>query len=127
MDVCAVPLHSCWKTFRPGQIISFDDKFRTKNVPGLDEYNPNKFSLTGDLRYDPHVYIKSDNEKFVLTLDPKWLATTTSFVNFKMGWIDITGLAVVKSVDPEKIVATPYIIGTPKNELWDMLFGVGSS
>lgn len=121
LDICAVPLHSCWGQFKAGQLISFDDKFRTKNVPGLDDYISSTFHLSGSLNRDPQLYLKQGDEKFILTLDPKWLATTTSFVNFRMGWVDVAGLAVVKYSDENKTIATPYVIGTPKNDFWDML------
>lgn len=123
LDICALSLQDCWENFNVGQIIAFDGKFRTKNVPGLDEYRASSFSLKGNLDKDPQLYLKQNNEKFILQIDPRWLATTTSFVNFKLGWIDVAGIAVVKYYDDEIIIATPYVIGIPKNDFWDMFLG----
>ena len=122
MEVCSQPLDSHWENLEVGQIVSFDTKFRTKNVPGLDEYSPSAYCLKGDLDKDPILYIKKNNRRFVLTLDPRWLTTSTSFANFRMGWVDVAGLAVIKYSDEQMAVATPYLLGVPKNDLWDMLF-----
>lgn len=122
LEVCARPLDSDWEGFTAGQIISFDDNFRTKNVPGLDEYNSSKFCLTGNLDADPILYKKVGKRKLVLTLDPKWITATTSFANFKTGRVDVAGLAVIKSATKQLIVATPYVLGTPRNEFWEQFF-----
>lgn len=122
LEICSQPLGFYWENLKAGQIVSFDTKFRTKNVPGLDEYRPSTYCLKGDLDKDPILYIKKANRRFVLTLDPRWLTTTTSFVNFKMGWADVAGLAVIKYSSKQEVVATPYLLGTPKNDLWDALF-----
>ena len=122
LDIASTPLSSPWHTYRPGQIISFNEKFRTKNVPRLNEYKVSRYDLRGDLKHDPHLYLKRGESKFTLTLDPRWLTTTTSFVNFRMWWINVAGLAIVKSVATKQILATPYVIGTPRNELMELLF-----
>lgn len=121
LEIGAQPLQSNLDNLKVGQIVSLDNKFRTKNVPGIDEYSASSFRLKGDLEKDPILYTKMGKRKFVLTIDPRWITTTTSFVNFKMGWIDIAGIAVVKYAGDELVVATPYMIGTPKNTFWDML------
>jgi len=123
LDIGATSLSSPWSNYRPGQIITFDEKFRTKNVPELDVFKNFGYTLRGDLKFDPYLYAKRDDVKFILAIDPRWMATTTSFVNFRMGWVDVAGLAIVKSVDPKKILATPYVIGTPRNELTELLYG----
>lgn len=119
LEICAAPLGPSFDGLKPGQVISFDDKFRTKNVPGPDECRQSSYSLTGDLDRDPILYLKRGGKKLVLTLDPRWMTTTTSFVNFRMGWVDLAGLAVVKASGGETVIATPYMLGTPKNEFWD--------
>lgn len=125
IEVCSRRLDSNWEDLKAGQIVSFDEKFRTKNVPGLDEYRPSTYCLKGDLDKDPILYRKNSNRRFILTLDPRWLTATTSFVNFKMGWVDVAGLAVIKYSSKQKVVATPYLLGTPKNDMWDEFLSWG--
>lgn len=68
-----------------GQYIEFSNKFRTKNVPYPDLVEKNKFKMRGTLQYDPHLYLKKQNCRFIFTLDPRWMATSTSFVNLNIG------------------------------------------
>lgn len=123
LDINAIPISKDWANIKPGHIIELNNKFRTKNTPGFDDYMNNRYYLKGDLEKDPVIYIKNGNQKLILTLDPRWFTFTTAFVNFKMGWIDIAGIAIVKHVDNEQIIATPYVLGTPKSDMWNELIG----
>lgn len=109
-----------------GHIFNFDGIFRTKNVPYLDDLNSGKFELAGDIDRDPHIYKKrSDDYKVILMIDPRWLCSTTAFVNFRpsSGQGNFAGCAIVKSVDLENkvVIAAPIVIGLNKT-LLDELF-----
>ena len=104
-----------------GDLVDFTGDFRTKNVPTPKQVNEGKFSLNGSLSTDPHLYIKGRSSKLILTLDPRWLATDTSYVNFRMGKVYVAGIARITRVDGQEILATPYFLGTPKNEVTDLL------
>lgn len=106
-----------------GLTISFNNSFRTKNLPYLDDFNKGNFKMIGDLKKDPHIYRVYEKFKLFLNIDPRWITTTTSFCNFKAGWIYINGFCVIKHVDVKNklIIASPLIIGIPKSPL-DFLF-----
>ena len=104
-----------------GKCVEFNGNFRTKNVPYLDAVNRNEFKIVGSLENDPYLYTKIYNTKFILTIDPRWMATTTSFAQFKNGWVDIAGLAVIKRLTCNEIIATPYVIGIPKSSFDNFL------
>ncbi len=101
-----------------GTTISFNSEFRTKNNPRLDHYQEGKFKLKGDLEKDPQIYKQLLDFKLILTIDPKWLATTTAFVNFRPpgGKGLFSGLATIKQIDfdSKTILATPLLVGIPK-------------
>lgn len=106
-----------------GMIFEFDDKFRTKNVPRLDELS--NFKMIGDLKHDPTIYKKTNKYNLILTIDPRWLLTTTSFVHFRNSWGSFAGVFMVKQVikSSKTIIGTPFFIGTPRNELLESIFG----
>jgi len=109
-----------------GATISFNSEFRTKNNPRLDHYQEGKIKLTGDLKKDPQIYKQLLDFKLILTIDPKWLATTTAFVNFRPsgGKGLFSGLATIKQIDfdAKEILATPLIVGIPRtlNDFFDL-------
>lgn len=100
-----------------GLTLSFDCDFRTKNNPGLDDFCSGKFKLKGDLKKDPQLYTSLLGFKLILTIDPTWLTTTTSFVNFRMGRGNFAGIATIKDVliVDKIIIATPLLIGLRKS------------
>jgi hypothetical protein len=108
-----------------GLTFSFNGSFRTKNNPRLDDYVEGKFKLKGSIDKDPQLYKQFLDFKLILTIDPRWLATTTAFVNFRpsSGRGIFAGIATIKQIDYESklILATPLLIGIPKSPL-DTLF-----
>ncbi len=100
-----------------GLTFSFSGTFRTKNIVDLDSYEDGKFSLKGDIDMDPQIYKKLKTFKVILTIDPKWITTTTSFVNFRPsgGIGQFAGIATFKQIDTVNniVLATPLIIGIP--------------
>jgi hypothetical protein len=103
-----------------GQTIDFSENFRTKNMPLLEEVNRDDYCLKGTLKDDPYIYFTKNRKKLILTLDPTWMTTTTSFANFSAGRVTVCGLATVKQINNDSIYATPYLLGIPKNP-WDDL------
>ncbi|KNF09289.1 hypothetical protein CLPU_3c00670 [Gottschalkia purinilytica] len=106
-----------------GQLIEFNHKFRTKNVPYPQKVKSGEYFLTGNIDKDPQIYFKNKSYKFILSIDPRWITTSTSYCNLTSGWIDAAGLCMIKSIDYHNkiIIATPYIIGIPKS-LYDFIF-----
>lgn len=106
-----------------GNTISFNSEFRTKNNPRLDYYQESKSILTGNIDKDPQIYKQLLDFKLVLTIDPKWLATTTAFVNFRPsgGRGMFSGIATIKQIDfdSKTILATPLMIGIPRTMIDD--------
>jgi hypothetical protein len=100
-----------------GLTFSFNGTFRTKNIVDLDLYENGKFNLKGDINKDPQIYKKLKAFKIILTIDPKWITTTTSFVNFRPsgGIGQFAGIATFKHIDRANniVLATPLIIGVP--------------
>jgi hypothetical protein len=121
LNIQAIQLPERFGDLEVGQTISFDMKFRTKNVPNIATVCSRKYTLESDLNKTPQLYYANNGVKFILTLDPRWLATTTSFVQFGSGWVDVAGIAIVKQVSTKQVVASPYVIGIPKSPL-DVLF-----
>jgi len=110
-----------------GLTFSYNSGFRTKNVPWLDEYQNGQFKLLGDIKNTPQIYKSLLDYKLILTIDPKWIATTTAFVNLRPsgGRGLFAGIATIKHIDFKNklILATPLIIGIPKSS-FDSFFNL---
>jgi hypothetical protein len=108
-----------------GWLVSFDTKFRTKNIdmPRTDEEY--KRAVRGNLRTDPHIYVKIGSAKITLVIDPRWITTTSAFVHFRpsSGQGQFAGLGIVNSVEAGAVSITPLIIGLPSNPFLEALYG----
>ena len=118
LNVHSTPLPSNLLELKIGQTIDFSEKFRTKNMPLIEQVNRSDYCLKGTLKDDPHISLTKNGKKLILTLDPLWMTTTTSFVDFSNGWVTVSGLATVKQIENDCVMATPYLLGTPKTP-WD--------
>lgn len=118
----AASLNVKWDKLCVGQIVEINDKFRTKNVPAPDKVMKKRYSPTGDLQKDAHLYSNSEWGRRVLTIDPNWLATSTAFVNFSIGWVDVAGMGIVTYINNEEkiMLITPYVLGVPKTPYDDL-------
>jgi hypothetical protein len=102
-----------------GAIVGFDREFRTKNI--LLPENKADFAkpMSGDLRKDPHIYARVDGMRVVATIDPRWITSTTAFVQFRPtgGKGKFAGLALVNSINnvASHMSITPLVIGLPSN------------
>lgn len=100
-----------------GLTISFDGRFTTKGVPGIDTFESGKFRLKGDPAKDPHVRCTLLGGQILrLSLDPRWITSSTSFANLRSASIQIAGLCIVKRVDDNMHVidASPIVLGIPQ-------------
>ncbi len=97
-----------------GAIITFDNTFRTKNVPYPDKVKSGRYMSKGNLEKDPHIYCKIHGKKVYLPLDPIWITTSTAFVDFSSGIKRFAGLGLLKDVGPNKAIISPFVIGQPK-------------
>lgn len=111
-----------------GATLWFDGKFRTRNSPGPN-YLEEGFSLTGDTEADPMIYRNFTNFNLVMSIDPKWITTSTAFCSFRPsgGIASHAGLCIVKDVNTETrtVFATPLVIGLPRSPLMEAMFGRG--
>lgn len=100
-----------------GAVISLQGKFRTKNVPGYDDYRAGKFKLKSDIEKDPHIHQQIKDFQLLLAINPIWITTTTAFGELRPsgGQNKFQGIAIIKSIDldKKKIYATPLVIGIP--------------
>ena len=110
-----------------GLYVSFDRKFRTKNIKMPSCATEYKTSFSGNINKAPHIYTKIGDYKVVAYVDRRWITTTTAFCHFRpsSGQNDFAGIAFVNSVDSvAKIVyITPYVLGMPSNEFIEEFYG----
>jgi len=99
-----------------GTTCSFIGSFRTRGFPTLDDIRSGRFRMRGDQAKDPCVYLRLRSLRLELSIDPRWVTTSTSFSTFREGWGRFAGLATVKQVDAgiKTAYASPLFIGTPK-------------
>jgi hypothetical protein len=68
---------------------------------------------TGDIEKDPHLYAKVNARKVYLTIDPRWITTTTGFVYFRSGTAKLAGLGFLGHVGEETAIISPLVVGLP--------------
>ena len=110
-----------------GLYVSFDRKFRTKNIKIPSCATEYKTSFSGNINKDPHIYTKIDDYKVVAYVDRRWITTTTAFCHFRpsSGQNDFAGIAFVNCVDSvaKTVYITPYVVGMPSNEFIEAFYG----
>jgi hypothetical protein len=108
-----------------GLIVSFDDRFRTKNIMMPQSTQEYRTAVRGDLRTDPHVYLRENGKMITMVVDPRWITTTTAFVQFRPsgGQNQFAGLGLVNSADDDSMSITPLVIGLPSNPFMEALYG----
>ncbi|HDY8173989.1 TPA: hypothetical protein RQL04_004489 [Vibrio vulnificus] len=129
VEIKAIPIDDA--IFSPqnmrGMYVSFNHRFRTKNIRMPQHSKDYVSSFTGDLSKDPHVYTKVGEYKVVAFVDRRWVTTSTAFCYFRpsAGHSEFAGIAFVNNVDhEEKIIhITPYVLGLPRNEFMDAFYG----
>lgn len=110
-----------------GLLVSFDRVFRTKNIDMPDTLDGYRRAIRGDIKTDPHIYVKIGDFKAILVVDPRWITTTTAFVQFRPsgGKGQFAGLGIVNSCDAVTNVlsVTPLLIGLPSNPFIEEFYG----
>lgn len=108
-----------------GWIVSFDARFRTKNIDMPQTTEGYRTAVRGDLRTDPHIYVKLTGVKVSMVIDPRWITTTTAFVQFRpsSGQNQFAGLGIVNAVDGQSMSVTPLVIGLPSNPFIEAFYG----
>lgn len=71
--------------------------------------------LTGDLRRDPHVYMKLHGSKVAVRYDPAWITTSTAFVNLSSGRMRSSGLGILLDTGPGKALVSALVLGKHMN------------
>lgn len=111
-----------------GLIVSFDRDFRTKNIVMPNNLDGYRRAVQGNIMTDPQIYTKLVDYKVILVIDPRWVTTTTAFVQFRPsgGKGKFAGVGIVNSCDPETNVLsiTPLIIGLPSNPFLETFYGI---
>ena len=110
-----------------GMVVSFEHKFRTKNIRLPESGESFETIFTGDLDSDPHIYTLVNGYKIVANIDLRWITTTTAFVQFRPsgGQNRFAGIGFVNSLDSRNKIAviTPYVLGLASNpfmeEFWE--------
>jgi hypothetical protein len=93
-----------------GKVIGFDENFRTKN------YRNYVGSIYDDIDKDPHIYKQLNGIKWIFTIDPKWITTSTAQSEFCSGTTRFSGLAMIKSITKKEVICTPLVLGIKKSE-----------
>jgi len=131
IELRAIPLRNALVDGRDarGWIVSFDARFRTKNIRMPERREEYPSAVSGDPETDPHIYFKAGGRKITMTIDPRWITTATAFVHFRpsSGQGQFTGLGLVNSVEAEAMSITPLIIGLPSNPFLEAFNSQGTT
>lgn len=128
VELSAIPIENALSSPEQmkGLYISFDRRFRTKNIKMPSCATEYKTVFSGDLKKDPHIYTKIDDYKVVALIDRRWITTSTAFCHFRpsAGQNDFAGIAFVNSIDTKSktVYITPYVVGMPSNEFIEAFY-----
>ncbi len=99
-----------------GCYVSFTDRFRTKDIIIPGSYG---IKTTSQEKLNPHIYTNIDGYKIVLSINYKWITTSTAYCFFRPsgGHSKFSGFGIVNDINTtaKVIYITPYIIGLKKN------------
>ncbi len=108
-----------------GLTVLFNREFEGKNIPDVDQVEHGYYKMSSKIELTPQIFSQFENFKLILTIDPKWITTSTGFVGLDEPGVygELTGIAIIKSVDEENqiILASPLVIGIPISVM-DQLF-----
>ena len=108
-----------------GVIVSFNQQFRTKNINMPDSPEGYLRAVRGDPSNDPQIYTRVGQHRVTLIVDPRWITTTTAFVQFRPsgGRGDFAGLGLVNALCDGSMSITPLVIGLPSNPFLEAFYG----
>ncbi|HID3974276.1 TPA: hypothetical protein ACXE0Z_003724 [Enterobacter cloacae] len=99
-----------------GCYVSFTERFRTKDIIIPGSYG---IKTTPQEKLSPHIYTHIDDYKIVISINYKWITTSTAYCFFRPsgGHSKFSGYGIVNDIDTTAkiIYITPYIIGLKKN------------
>lgn len=108
-----------------GQLLSIDRlRMRTKNMARYDHRGvaAARFTFSGDLAVDPHIYHDFGDWRLVININPRWVTTDTAYGMFRPsgGASTFTGFLRLTQVDyaTRTMTATGLAIGVPPS-FWD--------
>lgn len=127
VEVKAIPLERALElgVDARGALISFDRQFRTKNIDMPDSLEGYRRAVRGNVETDPQIYAKINARKVTLAIDPRWVTTTTAFVQFRPsgGRGNFAGFGLVNAIDSERVSITPLVVGLPSNPFMQAFYG----
>ncbi|SPY96508.1 Uncharacterised protein [Proteus mirabilis] len=82
-------------------------------------------AVRGNISTDPQIYTSFSGVKTTLIIDPRWITTSTAFVQFRPsgGRGNFTGFGIVNHIDEVRISITPLVIGLPSNPFLEAFYG----
>lgn len=107
-----------------GTLVSFNQQFRTKNINMPESPEGYMKAIRGDPAKDPQIYAMVGGQKITLIVDPRWITTTTAFVQFRPpgGRGDFAGVGLINAVLDHGLSVTPLVIGLPSNPFLAALY-----
>ncbi|WP_157784732.1 HNH endonuclease [Sinorhizobium fredii] len=86
--------------------------FRTKRIGGYENL-PDAWRDGESV-----IYRDLGSWRLICLIDPRWITTTTTLVEFQRGSYKLAGLLHISRVEPEKgrVIASPLFLGSPDND-----------
>lgn len=108
-----------------GAVVSFNQQFRTKNIDMPESPEGYLTAVRGNPAKDPQIYAMFGKRRITLVVDPRWITTTTAFVQFRPsgGRGDFAGLGLVNAIRDDGVSVTPLVIGLPSNPFMEAFYG----
>lgn len=108
-----------------GAVVSFNQQFRTKNIDMPESPEGYLRAVQGNPAKDPQIYATIGQRRVTLMVDPRWVTTTTAFVQFRPsgGRGDFAGVGLVNAIQDNGLSVTPLVIGLPSNPFMEAIYG----
>lgn len=108
-----------------GAVVSFNQQFRTKNIDMPESPEGYMKAVRGDPAKDPQIYTKIGPRRITFIVNPRWVTTTTAFVQFRPsgGRGDFAGVGLVNAINDDGLSVTPLVIGLPSNPFMEAFYG----
>lgn len=99
-----------WTRIRPGAVISMAHNFETHSIPDVITWPDRRPLPRGEFGY---AFRDVGGWRFRIDIEPRWIVSNSGALMFRHGIGYLSGLAVVKTVDPGHsiVYATGLLIG----------------
>lgn len=98
-----------------GKRFIFWRRFYTKNIyDGLGHARP----MLPDVDRGPHVYTKVEGVKVIMPIDARWVTSRSAKCLFAQGTVNFAGVATLRTVDGERAIMSPIVLGKPTADAW---------